>query len=255
MEFINRPITEKEFTDECRREFLSTGILAVSNFIKSQFVDEIKKEILSRKSDKFKGESNTNIFQSSSLSEEYEDDHVLNRFYRTTNSCLSGKSIPNDFLVRKIYQSGELKDFVSKVVGLSPIYHLNDPVGDVTVNWMDEGDEIGWHFDQANFVVILIIQKAGRGGVYEVAPKSRFEFDSGENDYERQMAVLDGNDQNIIKLAPNDCELIIHDGFHSLHRITKVTEDPERITCLLSYGDEQDRKLDDECRMMFYGTI
>ena len=49
-------------------------------------------------------------------------------------------------------------ELVSRILGRAPLYRYADPLGAMNLAVMHEGDALGWHFDQTDFVVSLAIQ-------------------------------------------------------------------------------------------------
>ncbi len=72
-----------------------------------------------------------------------------------------------------MYESDALTEFVGAALGVDPIYRQADEIGALTVMTYGPGDELGWHFDNADFVVTLMLQASAAGGAFEYVPMLR----------------------------------------------------------------------------------
>ena len=81
--------------------------------------------------------------------------------------------IPADSPVRVLYESDELVRFVGAALEIEPLFRSDDPLGALNYMYYLPGDELGWHFDNADFVVTLMLQASEAGGVFEFAPMLR----------------------------------------------------------------------------------
>src|SRR5579884_322479 len=85
-------------------------------------------------------------------------------------SAVAYDLIPRTSPLRRIYEWDPALRLIEAVLERGPIYRYADPFGALNLAVMGEGDELQWHFDQADFVVSLAIQDATEGGDFEVAP-------------------------------------------------------------------------------------
>ncbi len=99
--------------------------------------------------------------------------HPRNRPQRSDKGCLADDQIPADSLLRRLYDSSNLRRFIAAVIGVPRLHPYEDPLGSLNVNVFDPGQQLGWHFDNADFAVTLMLQAAEGGGVYEYVPGLR----------------------------------------------------------------------------------
>ena len=97
--------------------------------------------------------------------------------------------LPEDFGPRRIYASDEVLAFVAAALEKDVLYPSADPLDGVNMTVYEEGDELGWHFDQSEFSVTLMIQRSQAGGDFEYAPMVRTPDDER---YDDVRAVLRG---------------------------------------------------------------
>jgi len=83
---------------------------------------------------------------------------------------LGADVLPADGAVHGIYGASELIDLVRDILGLDRLYRVADELVSVNVTYMSQGDQHGWHFDDNDFVVSLLLQMPERGGAFEFVP-------------------------------------------------------------------------------------
>ncbi len=81
--------------------------------------------------------------------------------------------LPEDFGARRIYASDEVLAFVAAALEKDVLHRSADPLDGVNMTVYEQGDELGWHFDQSEFSVTLMIQRSQAGGEFEYAPMVR----------------------------------------------------------------------------------
>ncbi len=158
--------------------------------------------------------------------------------------------IPHHSPLRVLYEWDQLADLIAAILGRGPIYRYADPFGALNLAVMAEGDELQWHFDQADFVVSLAIQSAELGGEFEVAPMVR----SPDNErYDVVRSVLAGDRALVVTLPMTPGTLLIFEGRHSLHRVSPVQGARLRHVGLLAYDTKPGTVGSDLLRMDRYG--
>ena len=75
-----------------------------------------------------------------------------------------------DAAIRALYEWDSLLTFVAAALNKHPFYRNADPLGGLNVVYYKQGDELGWHFDRAEFVVTLMLQPAAVGGNSSTSP-------------------------------------------------------------------------------------
>ena len=99
--------------------------------------------------------------------------------------------LPEDFGARRIYASDEVLAFVAAALDKDVLHRSADPLDGVNMTVYEQGDELGWHFDQSEFSVTLMIQRSQAGGDFEYAPMVRTPDDER---YDAVRSVLDRRD-------------------------------------------------------------
>jgi hypothetical protein len=158
--------------------------------------------------------------------------------------------IPYPSPLRLLYEWDRLADLIAAILGRGPIYRYADPFGALNLAVMAEGDQLQWHFDQADFVVSLAIQSAELGGDFEVAPLVRSPSDER---YGVVRSVLEGERARVVTLPMTPGTLLIFEGRHSLHRVSPIKGARLRHVGLLAYDTKPGTVGSDLLRMDRYG--
>lgn len=234
-----------------RRELDKTGILVLPNFLSTIALRKLQEEASSLKEKAYKSESVYNIYV---LPEDkkFTTNSPRNRKFTTTKSCVPEDQIPKNSILRKIYNAGAFRGFISKVERLTQIFPYADKLSSININYYNSGDSLEWHFDNADFVITLLIKKPEEGGLYEYFSNIRYD-DKGNEDYEKLSKILDGEIEPQ-RIVMNEGDLIIFRGNKSLHRVTNV-EAGERILVTFNYNTKQGVPLSEKSRMTFFGRI
>jgi hypothetical protein len=160
--------------------------------------------------------------------------------------------IPAASPVRALYESAEMLRFVGEALEIEPIYRSDDPLGALNYMYYAPGDELGWHFDGADFVVTLLLQAPEAGGVFEFAPMLR---SAGERNDAGVRALLAGERSAIRTMSGEPGTLALFRGHWSPHRVTPVEGSRVRVNAVLSYARAPGHRLGEETHRLFYGRV
>lgn len=158
--------------------------------------------------------------------------------------------IPSDSIVRVLYESPELLAFVGAALEIDPLHRSDDPLGALNYMYFHPGDELGWHFDNAHFVVTLLLQAPHAGGVFEFAPMLRTEDDRNDAGVR---ALLAGDRSRVRTMSGQPGTLALFRGHWSPHRVTPVEGDRMRMNAVLSFAQTPGQRLSSETYRLFYG--
>jgi len=152
---------------------------------------------------------------------------------RSAEALLAYDQIPGDSPLRGVHESDVLTRFVGAALEVEPIYRQADEIGALNVMFNGEGDELGWHVDNANFVVTLMLQPSISGGAFEYVPMLRSADDPNPDGVR---ALLTGDRAGVRELSPAPGTLALFRGRMSPHRVTPVSGPIPRINAVLSYA-------------------
>ncbi len=158
--------------------------------------------------------------------------HARNQVVSSSVRVIACDVVPETHLLHRLYQWDVLLNFLADVLALPRLYRYADPLGALNIAVMGDGDALGWHFDQTDFVTSLALIPAEQGGDFHFHPRIR---DEGNENYERVAAVLRGEQQDHVRLAMTPGTFLLFQGRNSLHRVTPIHGSTERIVALLAY--------------------
>lgn len=185
--------------------------------------------------------------------ESYPVGHPCRFGSRSALTAVAYDLFPPDSLLRALYEWDPLMAFVSALLDRAPLYRYADPLGALNVASMFDGDELGWHFDQTDFVVSVALQSSDGGGNFENAAWLRA---AGDECYEEVAAVLDGRAPHRVETLPMvPGTLMVFEGRRSLHRVTPVVGDRPRHVALLAYDTEPGTDSTDLLKLVRYGRL
>lgn len=177
------------------------------------------------------------------------DDHPLRRKGKRNLAQVATDLIPDDFLLSKLHHSQLMLDFLSAVID-EPVYRNRDPYQSLNISVMNEGGCQQWHFDGGNMVTTLLLQEPEGGGVFEYVPAIRSET---EENFDAVKAVLDGRREGVLQNRLRAGTLSLFRGHYSMHRVTPVTGQRQRLQAILGYSTRADMIGSRESSILHYG--
>ena len=180
--------------------------------------------------------------------------HPVRRFYDRSNAFIPGDNFGPESGLRAIYEWPAFMPFIRACL-YEPedrFFRYDDPLADVIINSVDEGNGFPWHFDTNNYTVTLAIQNGEAGGDFEYAANLRTPTD--EN-YSGVQAVLDGASDRVTTLVLEPGDLQIFKGRYALHRVTPVTGATRRYVGIFSFVEKQGMCGSVERTRQLYGRV
>ena len=165
----------------------------------------------------------------------FPPDHPRSALHQQNQGNLYGDQI-GEGLMKQLFDLDELTEFVRRALGFDTLYVSADPVLALMVGVMDEGEQLGWHFDTNDGVVSLLLQAPEVGGQFEYAPFIRSEDD--EN-YDEVGKLFSGNSSLAVQPGAAAGSFVLFRGRRSCHRVTPVViASQPRLNLLLSYDEK-----------------
>jgi hypothetical protein len=236
------------FARQCREEYLETGLCMLPDFIVPRAQQILAQEANAISSEAYFCKSTHNAYLT-------EDDpkmpaqDVAKRQEQTYVGSVAYDRIGDDAYLRRLYLWDPLKDFIGSVLGKSVFFRFADPLGACSINVFVDGGEHGWHFDESEFTVTLMLQPPESGGAFEYVPKIR----GLANEKEIVAGILDGKRDGVVELPFTAGTLLIFGGQQTIHRVTRVSGSRARLVPVLCYSEQPDLKNSDSVRMLFWG--
>lgn len=234
---------------ECQAQLKTRGVCSLVGFVKPEAVTALAAEMMALLPQAFHNLQEHNVyFKADDLS--LPNDHPARRKVRTSQRTIAYDLIPPQAGIRRIYTWPPLRDFIAAVLGKDNLYLHADPLAALNIMGMPAGDELGWHYDRADFVTTLLLQASEAGGAFEFAPHLRSPED--EN-YTGLTKLLNGSHPGVVSKASQAGTLTLFVGHYSIHRVTPVQGQTPRLVAVLSYEDEPDVFFSEAARTRFYG--
>jgi hypothetical protein len=183
--------------------------------------------------------------------EGYADDHPRRSLVRSRLGAVGYDLFPADSILRRLYEWDGLMELVGEILGRTPLYRYADPLGALNLAVMGDGDELGWHFDQTDFVVSLAIQASDGGGEFESVQRIR----TADDEHYDEVATLLGRGvhERLGRVPMEPGTLMLFEGRHSIHRVTPITGTRPRYVGLLAYDTKPGTVSSDLLRLVRYG--
>jgi hypothetical protein len=183
---------------------------------------------------------------------QFAANHPIRRFYDRSNAFVPADNFGAGSILRAIYEWPAFAPFIQAALGEEKFHRYADPLADVIINVVEEGDGFPWHFDTNNYTVTLAIQNSESGGAFEYCPNLRW---STDENYAGVQAVLDGTSDAVRTLHLGAGDLQIFKGRYSLHRVTPVGGARNRYVGIFSYVEEPGMVGSPERTRQLYGRV
>ena len=252
IDFSACPVSNPLFARQCAARLASDGILTLPSFLQSGAVDMLVAEAEAQKHNAYFTASSHNVY----LSEPRPDldaSHVFNRQIISSKGCITTDQVPEQSRLKIIYDAPEFRKFIATIVGEPALYEYADPLSSINVHYADEGQELGWHFDNSEFAITLLLQAPQSGGQFEYVRDLR-DAEAGEMNFAGVAAVLDG-EAVIERPTVTQGTLMLFRGRNAMHRVTPTIGRTTRILVVLAYNAESGISLSEAARMTFFGRL
>lgn len=251
IDFQKYPIDQLDrFGASCKQQLEKTNSLLLPNFITAQAIKALKAEAVAHAHLAYYCQQSHTAYLLAS-DKNYPAVHPRNRQVVSTKGCITDDQIPKASLLRIIYAEEKFQKFLCYVLGQDQLFGYADPLSSINVHYYDTDQELGWHFDNSDFAVTLMIEPAEQGGEFEYIPQLRNQ-EKGDMNFEGVGQALDG-DIDPIKINIAAGTLALFRGRNSLHRVTPVIGNTNRIQVVLAYNTAPGIALSEQARLTFYG--
>lgn len=241
--------TCQRLVDDCRAQLREGGVALLPGFVKPDAIAAMAAEMQARAAEAYSCRGRHNVYlKAPDL--ELPTDHPRNREVETQVGSIAFDEIGPDAALRKLYLWDPLATFVGAVLERQPFYRFADPLGACSVNVFRPGMGHGWHFDEAEFAVSLMLQTAEKGGEFDYVPFLRPR--RGE-DFDAVRTVLDGDETKVRRLPFEPGTLSIFHGRRSLHRVMRCSGRRDRLVAILCFASEPNAVNSDAFRKLYWG--
>ena len=238
----------RAFAEQSRQAYVNTGLCMLPGFIKHEALSMLAAEAESMREDAYFCKSTHNAYLNDSDPNAAADD-AINIQEQTYVGSVPYDKIDRGSQLNQLYLWDPLKDFIAHVLGKQPFFRFADPFGACSINVFVDGGEHGWHFDESEYTVTLMLQKPAQGGAFEYVPRIR-----GLDDEKTRVAqILGGERSDVVELPFTAGTLLIFGGRQTLHRVTRVSGERARLVPVLCYSEAPDVVNSESVRKLFWG--
>jgi alkylated DNA repair dioxygenase AlkB len=245
----HHPIQNVRYTQSCKAQLDSTGALVMENFLSVDTLESLQNEAREVRPLAYFCSQNHNAYLLDS-DPSLPDEHIRNLEQVSDKGCVPHDQIPANSPLRTLYEWPVFREFLESVLDLS-VYPYADKLSSININYYEQGQQLGWHYDNASFAITLMVQAPESGGEFEYLEKVR-DRESGEQGYADTEAVIKGIIQPKT-LAMGDGALVLFRGRNSLHRVAPVAGAHARILVTLNFNTEPGVMLSELVRTTFFG--
>ncbi|MBO9452874.1 hypothetical protein J7426_21605 [Tropicibacter sp. R16_0] len=252
---IDRPDSPafERMIQDLRRELDTDGCAVLPGFVHDEGIAALVKEADRVAPNAHRSFGRTNAYFS-------QDDpklrrtHPIRQFFERSNAFVPADNFPAKGPLRRIYEYPGFMPFIRAALNEPEdrFFRYDDPLADVIINVVEEGQGFPWHFDTNNFTVTLAIQNGETGGQFEYVPGLR----TGEDEnFEGVARVLDGDMRNVRQLELQPGDLQIFKGRYSLHRVAAVKGERTRYVGIFSFVETEGMCGGVERTKQLYGRV
>lgn len=244
--------TGQEWLESIRQRLDQDGSCTLPRFVTPKALAEMAKQALSISHLAFPGPTEVSPYffnYQLGAGENLPGSHPLRRKGKRNLAQVAADLIPPEHLLNQLHRSELMLDLLAAVIG-QPVYRNLDPYQSLNISVMNQGGCQQWHFDIGNMVTTLLLQEPEGGGMFQYAPAIR--SDNDEN-FDAVQAVLDGNSDRVQSNRLEAGTLSLFRGHYSLHRVTPVTGNRQRIQAILGYSTKPDLYGKKESSILHYG--
>jgi hypothetical protein len=233
----------------CREALRARGAVRLDGFVRADAVRSMATEAARLAPLGFPNDARHNCYFDDEIDDSLPEDHPRRILVRSAQKAVAMDLLPGEFGPRRVYASEEVLRFVAAALEKDVLHRSADPLDGCNMTVYKEGHELGWHFDQSEFSVTLMIERAEAGGDFEYVPMVRTPDDERYDDVRE---VLLGERTPEI-LASNPGTLAFFRGRYSLHRVPPVVGATPRMNSVLTYSVEPGHMLSAMAQQIYYG--
>ena len=246
------PIKDALYRSQCKETLDSEGVLVLKDFIQDKAIKMILSEAKKQEYLAYYCINNHNVYLEPT-DKNYPLNHARNRTVVSSKGCITDDQVPSQSPLKVLYDSEEFKKFLCSVLGEEVLYKYDDNLSSINIHYANQGQELGWHFDNSSFAITLLIQKPNGGGKFEYIRDFR-DLDNTIKNYQNISDLLDNKfSPDILAMEPGS--LVLFRGRNAIHRVTPTKGTKMRILSVLAYNSKPGVKLSESARMTFFGKL
>jgi len=248
---INDPASRayRALVQTCREQLRSDGVAQLAGFLTPAAVSQML-TVASQLAGQAWASDQTHTVYFEPADDSAGPDHPRALLQHSAKKAIAYDQIAASAPISRLYESDDLTGFIAAVLDKPVLYRSADPLDALEIAIFDDGDELGWHFDNSEFSVTVMYQQSQAGGHFDYYPRLRDEHD--EN-YPGVQRILHGASDGVLQLPTSPGTLAVFRGQHAMHRVSPVGGPRPRINSVLTYGEHPGMKLSELTQRLFYG--
>ncbi len=232
----------------CQADMVARGVSQLPGFLTPLAIGEILATARQLSPQGWASESTHNVyFTPLAEASPHSSDSMPQR---SAKRAIAYDLVPADLPLRVVYESAALTEFVRRVLHKPALYRSADPLDALEIAVFEPGQELGWHFDNSEFSITIMLQMPDGGGEFQFLRALRSDDDANEHGV---LGVLKGDHGAVETLPSAPGTLALFHGYHAMHRVTAVQGSRPRINTVLTYGEQPDMTLSPLTQKLFYG--
>ncbi len=245
----------RSLIQDSQQQMAENGALELQGFLTAKIVDQLVKHSASVKLDGHRMSGQYTAY-SDNLNDGDDPnlpvDHPKRIRLPASHLFIPGDLIGDDNPLRQLYEYPAFIDFVRFAVSVSELHPIEDRLGRINMLTYEPGDCNGWHFDTNEFIVSLVLQIAEAGGDYHYIPRLRSADDENLAAVSWRMKNPD-SPEGVHQVDLQAGSLFLFKGRHTLHRVTEIAGERDRVVAILSYHQTPGHQLSDSSKQAMYG--
>lgn len=244
----------RKLIDHCQTRLAADGFVALPEFVAPAVAASVVEESVRLEAGGagFYSTERHKVFladEDGSSSTSLPDGHPRRQEVSSSKLLFAADTIAPSSPLKVLYEWQPMVDFVKEALQQPTLYPSGCSLGKYIVNVFNPGDRLGWHFDNSEFSVNVILQPAEVGGAFQFAPQSHGAVD--------EMAEFPADEEvesqlNVVAPPLLSGSIYLFNGRHSLHRVSPV-EQGKRINAIFTYNSAPDERLNDYTLLKFFG--
>ncbi len=240
-----------ELVTRCRKDLLDNGMFNLEGLVRDAALRQCLEEVVPvRQTSAFTHKRRHNVYFKEHI-DGVNPDHPALATFETVNHTVCADQIPGSLLCR-IYDWPPLVRFLADVMEKETLYTMADPIARLNVMAYGRGEALNWHFDRSEFTTTLLLQAPEAGGEFQYRSDLRSDDDPN---YDGVAKMLAGEDPDVHTLSVEPGTLTVFRGVNTIHRVSPVVGDRERLIAVLSYYEQPGVRFSDEDNLGFYGRV
>ena len=233
----------------CRADLAATGMFNLEDFVRPAALTALTTALEPViEAGSFMHRRRHNVYFMKSV-QGLAPDHPALREFDTAHRTICADQFADNPLCR-LYEWPPLIAFIARVMGQPELHTMADPLARLNVMSYRAGQGLGWHFDRSPFTTTLLLQAPAEGGLFEYRTALRSE---GHPNYDGVARLLAGEDDQLRCMSVRPGTLNLFKGKNTIHRVTPVSGDRDRLIAVFSYYPRPDVLFSPDERIGFYG--